>query len=429
MFLKKALAVSILTAPLMMTGCGGDNSTASSNPSANPSSNTVPFSLALTDGPVDSATAVVIELTGLSIKPKGAEAIVVEFEEPRSIDLLQLQDGAVTDLINELELEPGDYDGIHLHINAVKDEVLDSYVELEDGTIVELDLQGKDDHGLHITKKFTLVEEEPAEFTIDFDLRKSLSERDGYIALKPHLHLVHNHHAGHLHGDLDPVLVAEMCADTSVELGAVYVYSGADVVPTDVNGSESDPVASALVKLAPKGEYHYHVGFLEAGEYTVAYTCDAASDNPEEVNELTFAVLEPVTIEARKEHEHPFPPHAPHEKWDASVCEEILNRGSEEPAEEVVEEVVDEAAEDAATEEDVNGAAKPHRHIPPHLKAWCENGDQEWQPLPGDETPPAPPVDGETPEESDSDDEQEAPVDEEAPGEQEETPVEETTEV
>ena len=53
MFLKKALAVSILTAPLMMTGCGGDNSTASSNPSANPSSNTVPFSLALTDGPVD----------------------------------------------------------------------------------------------------------------------------------------------------------------------------------------------------------------------------------------------------------------------------------------------------------------------------------------------------------------------------------------
>lgn len=417
MFLKKALAVSILAAPFMvMSGCGGDNSTADTQTSS------VPFSLALTDGPVDSAVAVVIELTGLSIKPKGAEAIPVEFEAPRSIDLLQLQDGAVTDLISELSLEPGDYDGIYLHINAVKDDVLDSYVELEDGTIVELDLQGKEDHGLHITKKFTLVEGEPADFTIDFDLRKSLSERDGYIALKPHLHLVHNHHAGHLHGDLDSALVAELCADPSVELGAVYVFAGANAVPTDVNGSESDPVASALVKVSPKGEYHYHVGFLEAGEYTVAYTCDAASDVADEVNELTFAVLEPVTIEERQQHEHPFPPHAPHETWDESVCEEILNGGSEEPTEEEpVEEV---PADDATTETDGTEVESPvpHHHIPPHLKKWCENGGQEWHPAPGKGPKPTPPVDGETPVDP------ETPVDEETPVEGE-TPVEEPVEV
>lgn len=417
MFLKKALAMAILAAPIaVMNGCGGDNSTAGTT------TNSVPFSLALTDGPVDSATAVVIELTGVSIKPKGAEAIVVEFETPRSIDLLQLQEGAVTDLINGLELEPGDYDGIHLQINAVKDDVLDSYVELEDGTTVELELQGKGEHGLHITKPFTLVEGEPAEFTIDFDLRKSLLERDGYIVLKPHLHLVHNHHAGHLHGDLDPVLVADLCADPSVELGAVYVFAGANVVPTDVNGSESDPVASALVKLSPKGEYHYHVGFLEAGEYTVAYTCDAASDSPEEVNELTFAVLEPVTIEERQEHEHPFPPHAPHEKWDESVCEEILNGGSEEPTEEEAAEEV--PADDAATETDGTEAENPvpHRHIPPHLKKWCENGGQEWHPVPGEgPKKPVPPVEGETPVEPETPAEPETPVDGETPVE---TPVE-----
>jgi hypothetical protein len=415
MFLKKALAVSILTAPaLMLSGCGGDGTTAGTTTTTS----SVPFTLALTDGPVDAATAVVIELTGVSIKPKGAEAIVVEFDAPRSIDLLELQDGVVTDLISELELEPGDYDGIHLHINAVKDDVLDSYVELEDGTIVELDLQGKDDHGLHITKQFTLVEGEPAEFTIDFDLRKSLLEREGYVALKPHLHLVHNHHAGHLHGDLDPVLVADLCADSSVELGAVYVYSGADATPTDVNGSEADPIASALVKLAPNGEYHYHVGFLEAGEYTVAYTCDAASDNPEEVNELTFAVLDPITIEARAEHEHPFPPHAPHEKWDESVCKTILNGDSEEPVEETVDEAVDETIDEVveetstATETDAaegSETTETRGPFPPHLKKWCENGGHEWHPAPGEGPKPVPPVDGETPADPDPVDEGETP--------------------
>lgn len=385
MFLKKALAMSILTVPaLMLSGCGG-------NENASTTTSTVPFSLALTDGPVDSATAVVIELTGVSIKPKGAEAIVVEFDEPRSINLLDLQEGAVTDLINGLELEPGEYDGIHLHITAVKDDVLDSYVEFEDGTIQELELEGKADHGLHITKKFTLVEDEPAEFTIDFDLRKSLKAAEDYVILKPHLHLVHNHHAGHLHGDLDPALIADLCADPSVDLGAVYVFAGANAIPTDVNGSESDPVASALVKLAPHGEYHYHVGFLEAGEYTVAYTCDAASDVPDEVNELTFAVLEPVTIEPRQEHEHPFPPHAPHEEWDESICDEIANGGSEEPVEEEVTEETD-VAEGSET-------VKP-RPIPPHIKKWCETGEQEWHPAPGKgPKPPVPPVEGETPEE------------------------------
>ncbi len=423
MFLKKALAMSILSVPMFaMTGCGGDNASTSENP--NPSTSAVPFSLALTDGPVDSATKVVIELTGVSIKQKGAEDIVVEYETPRSINLLDLQDGVVTDLISGFELEPGDYNGIHLHINAVKDDVLDSFVEFEDGTILELQLEGKADHGLHITKPFTIVEDEPAEFTIDFDLRKSLKfgEEDEYVTLKPHLHLVHNHHAGHLHGDLDSALVAELCADPSIELGAVYVFAGANAVPTDVNGSESDPVASALVKLAPKGEYHYHVGFLEAGEYTVAYTCDAASDNPEEVNELTFAVLEPVTIEERQEHEHPFPPHAPHEEWDESICDLITDDTATEETEEVAE------GEDAVTEEEATDGEEvvtPVRPIPPHIKHWCETGETEWHPAPGKgPKKPLPPVDGETP----VDPVDETPV-EETPVEEtpvEETPVEET---
>jgi hypothetical protein len=368
MFLKKALAVAVLSAPILaITGCGGDDSTAGGNTNTNSAA----LTLALTDGPVDSATAVVVEITGVSIKPKEGEVIAVEFDAPRSVDLLQLQDGVVTDLVNELELAAGEYAWVELHLNAVKDGVMDSYVEFEDGTSVELDMPGESARGLRIARSFTLAEGEGATFTIDFDLRKSLVRHVDRpdVTLKPVLHMMPNHRAGHLHGELDAALVAEMCADPSVELGAVYVYAGADAVPTDVNGSEADPVASALVKLAPHGEYRYRIGFLEAGEYTVAYTCDAASDNPEEVNELNFAVLEPITVEARAEHEHPFPPTTPHEMWDESVCDRILDTESSE------EETVTEG-EDDSTETSV-------RPIPPHLQHWCETGEHEWHPRPG----------------------------------------------
>jgi hypothetical protein len=388
MFFKKALAASLLTVPIFaMTGCGGDNTTQGSNTDA------ASFTLALTDGPVDSAKAVVIELTGVSIKPKAGEVIAVEYETSKSIDLLQLQEGVVTDLITAMELEAGEYEWVQLHINAVKDEVLDSYVEFEDGTTVELDLPAESKHGLRVARHFTLVEGEEETFTIDFDLRKSLIHRAQHVLLKPALHMVPNRHAGHVHGELDATLVAEMCADTSAELGAVYAFSGADATPADVNGSETDPVASALVKLAPNGEYRYRIAFLEAGEYTIAYTCDAASDNPEEVNELNFAVLEPVTIEARAEHEHPFPPHAPHEMWDESVCEAIL--GSDETP-----------TEETATEETTTEEAESTSPFPPHLKKWCEKGDHEWHPRPGHSKPPVPPVDGEIPDDEEESEEE-----------------------
>lgn len=395
MFLKKALAASLLTVPIFaMSGCGGDNTTQGSH------TDTASFTLALTDGPVDSAKAVVIELTGVSIKPKAGEVIEVEFEAPKTIDLLQLQDGVVTDLVKGLALEAGEYEWVQLHINAVKDEVLDSYVEFEDGTSVELHLPAESKHGLRVARHFTLVEGEEETFTIDFDLRKSLIHHVHHVLLKPALHMVPNRHAGHVHGELDAALIAEMCADPSAELGAVYAFSGADATPADVNGSETDPVASALVKLSPKGEYRYRIAFLDAGAYTLAYTCDAASDNPEEVNELNFAVLEPVTIEAREEHEHPFPPHVPHALWDKRVCEKILGGYDSATAEPATEEA---AKEESVTEE--TPADESTRPFPPHLKQWCEKGDREWHPRPGHPRPPVPPVDGETPDEEEESEE------------------------
>lgn len=372
MFLKKALAVSILTAPVALTGCGGGDATTDTT------SNKASLTVAMTDGPVDSATAVVIEVTGIAVKPVEGEAITIEFDTPKSIDLLQLQGSDATDLVQSLELEAGEYAWVRVFINATNDGVLDSYMAFEDGTTVELDMPFGAEAGLKVARHFTLIEGEDATFTIDFDLRKSLfqSERHLPTTLRPSMRMVPNHRSGHLHGSLDAMLVSDLCADPAAELGAVYVYSGSEATPTDVNGGEADPIASALVKMTDEGEYRYRIGFLEAGNYTVAYTCDAAGDNPDEVNELQFAVLEPITIAEREEHEHGFDMDAPRKDWEETVCDFAMTEGGAEDASEA--EATDTDAESEATET----SEKPSFD---RLRDWCAGEPHEWLPREHDE--------------------------------------------
>ncbi|BCD96227.1 DUF4382 domain-containing protein [Marinagarivorans cellulosilyticus] len=379
MFLKKALAASILTTPiLILSGCGGGTDASASN-----ENKTAALTVALTDGPVDSAVAVVVEITGLAIKPAEGDVIEVTFDSPRSINLLELQGSAATDLINELALEPGEYDWVRVNINAVEDGVMDSYIEFEDGTSVELDMPGDAQGGLKIARHFTLIEGEEGVFTIDFDLRKSLFHRKdrpsterSTTMLRPSLRMVPNHRAGHLRGDLDAMLVADLCAESATSLGAVYVFGGADATLADVNGSETDPVASALVKINDEGEYHYHIGFLEAGDYSVAYTCDAASDNPDEVNELTFATLDPISIEAREERKSHFNMDAPRREWNSRICD---------IAEETPEMPAAPSEEDASTEAPASDdtTANKSRLSYQHLMNWCASEDHQWIPRPG----------------------------------------------
>lgn len=367
MFLKKALAVAIMTAPVALTGCGGGDAT----PEA--TTNKASLTVAMTDGPVDEATAVVIEVTGIAVKPVEGDAITIAFDTPKSIDLLQLQGSDATDLVQSLELEAGDYAWVRVFINAANDGVLDSYIAFEDGTTVELDMPFGADAGLKVARQFSLIEGEDATFTIDFDLRKSLfrSERHLPTVLRPSMRMVPNHRAGHLHGSLDAMLVTDLCADPSTELGAVYVFNGSDVTPTDVNGSDADPVASALVKLTDEGDYRYRIGFLEAGDYTVAYTCDAAADNPDEVNELQFAVLEPITIAERAEHEHGFDMDTPRRDWQETVCDAIMNAGTEE--------------EEEAPVEETEGETTTEKPQFDHLREWCAGEPREWLPRDNDD--------------------------------------------
>lgn len=278
--LKKPLAsLALMGAIAGLAACGGSSD----------DDNTGRLSLSVTDAPVDSATEVVVAFTGVSIKPAGGEAVEFVFDEVKSINLLDLQGTASESLLDGETVAAGEYQWIRLDV-AAQQGVMDSYIGMNDGSQLELTIPSGSETGLKLVSGFTVPVGGDADFTIDFDLRKSITNpRDATSAiLRPALRIVDNTVVGSIAGMVDGSLIST-CADSSVDSGAVYVYSGADATPADVQGAESDPLASALVSVGDGGEYQYEVGFLSEGSYTLAYTCDAGQDDPATADVLNFA--------------------------------------------------------------------------------------------------------------------------------------------
>lgn len=294
-FRKHPLQALIGASALALAACGGSDS--SSDNSAD--GNSGRLSVAVTDAPIDAANHVFVEFSGVSIKPADGDVIELTLEENANIDLLSLQGSLSEALVTDEEVPAGEYEWVRLHVNAEHDGVLDSYIELDTGNQLELRVPSGSQTGLKLVSGFTVAAGGNTNITIDFDLRKSVVLPGGQAGamLKPALRLIDNTVVGTVAGSVDAEVLTDQCADPANEYGAVYVYSGADATVTDVSGADTDPLTTALLAQVDGG-YEYEVGFLEAGDYTLAYTCDAASDQPETVDELTFIGSSNATVEA-----------------------------------------------------------------------------------------------------------------------------------
>lgn len=254
------------------------------------------LSLAVTDAPVDSATAVVVQFTGVEVKPQGEGSRNFDFDAPRQIDLLALS-GTDSELLLDGAVVPaGRYEWVRLKVNALEDGVADSYIDLTDGTRHELEVPSGAQTGLKLHTGFSVPKGGEAGFTLDFDLRKSVHEPmdagDSY-KLRPTLRIVDNARIGAIAGTVDAARVPTGCTP------AVYVYSGTGVTPDDVDGAAPEPLTTARVELdAGSGSYRYTAGFLAEGPYTVAYTCDAAADDPAVNDTLVFSAPQSAAVTA-----------------------------------------------------------------------------------------------------------------------------------
>ncbi len=261
------LLIGALTAGL--SACGGGSSVGSSSEGS--------LTLGITDAPVDEADAVVVSFS--SIELQGPERRTITFDEAKVINLLDYQNGEQVLLLDDETLPAGEYQWIRLGVDEA-----DSYIEIA-GMQYPLDIPSAAQTGLKLNRGFTLAAAGVSNFTIDFDLRKSVHKQgNGDYKLRPTLRIVDNLEVGSIAGVVaEDLVTAEACnnGDNNDTGNSVYLFAGTDTAAQDVQGNETDPVASANVTYNQESlAWEFKLAFVEAGDYSLAFTCDAMLDDP-----------------------------------------------------------------------------------------------------------------------------------------------------
>ena len=293
------LALSALM--LSLYGCGGGSGASAGRGGVMDGELTIK----ITDAPVDSAAAVWVQFSGVTVKPKDGSAFDIIFDTPLDINLLSLQAGKTEVLLENVRVPAGTYNWIRLHVNAVRDSVMDSYIELNDGSQHELNIPSGAQTGLQIINDIDVGSNADVNLLIDFDLRQSIVVLgNGDYVLSPVLRMADLDKTGNLTGIIDAALLSSAdCSDVDPLTGnAVYVFAGEDVTPDDIDGRNDDPVATANVIFnIETGDYEYAVSYLDVGDYTVAFTCQADIDQPDSNENIIFSATENVELEKEDE--------------------------------------------------------------------------------------------------------------------------------
>jgi hypothetical protein len=314
-FLAPALMVALLSACSSGGGSGNDIGDAGAAPDTGAISG---LTIRLTDAKVNSLEAVWVTFTQVTFQPAdGRERFTHVFDEPISVELTQLAGGGEVMLLDEYPLEPGDYAWLRLGVLSGEAHVDDTYVveDLSQGGLffpLKCPSCAKEQSGLKLLwpEDSTWETEGWADFTIDFDVRRSITlakpnagPNKKYI-LKPVLQILSTELAStYIHG---VVIDAGLTDPTLREDCVVYVFEGDspsitpdDYCSLDFEGADCDEsrgdtaLTTANVDLdIDTGDYAYRTMFLYPGTYTVALTCDQdapdTEENPTFIGETTL---------------------------------------------------------------------------------------------------------------------------------------------
>jgi len=298
MYLQSRILVAGV-ALLILSACGGGDGGSDTQATGK-------MSLSITDAPVDDASSVVVQFSGVAFKREGSapESVQALSPSPRQIDLLQYQQGRAALLLDGVTLPAGQYEWIRLIVDNQQN-VRDSYLTLITGEECELRVPSGAESGLKLNRGFTLPADGSAALTIDFDLRKSVhappgqkgsteSCVQGYL-LRPTLRIVDDANVGAIAGHVDPALVTPDC------LPNVYLFENADTIPDDLEESDVAPDVDPVVVAPAVSEdggasYAYRAAFMPPGSYTAAFTC--GNDDPAVDDVLTFLTPTNVTVQA-----------------------------------------------------------------------------------------------------------------------------------
>lgn len=249
--------------------------------------------LAITDAPVDLATSVPVSFSQLALTgPAGTS--VVDIAPASSIDMFQLQGGIAATIINAWQVQPGHYTNLRVTI-AADANTTQSSISLPDG-LHTLYIPAGVSPQVNIPVDFTIAAGGDVNLTVDFDLRKSIVQDPNdptKYQLIPSMRAVETQLSGAITGSIPSSRITCLTP-------AVYVFRGDNATPTDVDISDPqhvNPISTALVGLnQTTALYNFTVGFLPAGPYTVAFTCEATRDVANQSNSISFTSVANVEV-------------------------------------------------------------------------------------------------------------------------------------
>lgn len=321
---KCILALSL--SALFIQGCG--------NGSSDSDAEVAPiFSLSVSDAPVENAVTVVACFSQIELKSSNSDnektfligdtigtasandmctdstgAVVAN---TRGVDLLSVTGMQSAGLLNDIEINPGDYNQIRLVMSPL------SYATVDmdnDGVADDNDQDGEPDKvPVRVPSNelkldgFTATLGGVTNLTVEFDLRKGMTNptgQEGFI-LKPRgVRIIDNSTSGHIVGTVsEALLMNNQCdvapADITQSVASAYLYTGVSLEPSqlaDNGGSESiESLTSTAVLFDGASTYNFEIGFVSSGSYTLALTCDQDVD-PEADDDLNFISIIEATV-------------------------------------------------------------------------------------------------------------------------------------
>jgi hypothetical protein len=277
-------------AGLCLSGCsgGGHGNSAGIGSTGGSGSNTTSLSVSLMDAPVDDVKEVHVQIAAMWLKPSDGQAFELPLEgAPVTVDLLSLTEDNAAVLVDNAAIEAGTYEWLAMDINGQIDTVFDSFVVTDTEAMMEIEIfvpSGR----LRLVDGFEAENNQALQLVFDWDMRKGLVNPPGlggYI-LKPAFRIIDLTAYGSLHGSIPVTTVTtelnECNADNEIEdfdVGnVVYVFEGIDTDVDDIDGNDPEPLATVEAILNDASTDYEYSTWLPYGDYTVAFTCQAAND-------------------------------------------------------------------------------------------------------------------------------------------------------
>ena len=309
--------VSILT--FALAACGGSGSgvgdQSQSGSQSQPGSQTQPtppaagttgyLNLSVSDAPIKDATKVCVRFDGVELKhADGDEKVTIDFDEPEVVNLLANQGANSHPIVTGAEVPAGEYEWIRLLVRAERglsggandgdpgsdacdDETEGSYLVRHSGELFNLFIPSGSQRGLQLIKDIIIPVNRTGDYTAEWDLGKSFNGPPGLlpdVKMKPVVKLVANNEVGTLDGQVADELITLDSCDAEFA-PSVYVFDdGVEPNPFDDPFAVDDAVATGLVERQTQDDgsmpWRYTIGFLLAGDYEVAYTCNGTDFIP-----------------------------------------------------------------------------------------------------------------------------------------------------